>query len=93
MCAGWVQPGISLLSLGTTYLAIISCHLRLELPLCLKHLPVPRLEAHGFLRRFLSRALPPDRGVQAVDGDVLHHLRAQQAQEVHLDSADVKIQL
>lgn len=28
-----------------------------------------------------------------MDGDVLHHLRAQQAKEVHLDSADVKIQL
>lgn len=35
-------------------LAIISCHFWLELTFCLKHLPVPGLEAHGFVRRFLG---------------------------------------
>lgn len=77
----------------STYLAIISCHLWPELPRGLEHLPVPGPEAQGALRGALGGALPPHGGVQAVDGDVLHHLRAQQPQEVHLDSPDVEIQL
>lgn len=74
VCPEWVRPGISLPSFAARYLAIISCHFWPELPVCLKHLPVPGPEAHSFFGRFLGGAFPPDGGIQAVDGDVLHHL-------------------
>lgn len=75
------------------YLAAIHRHLWPERTPSLKDLSVPGPEAHRPLGWDLPGALLPHRQVQAVDGDMLRDLRAEQVQKIHLDPADSKLNL
>lgn len=67
---------------------------RLQLPSCLHHLSTPGPQTHAALGGGRPILLAPPHGhVQTVDGDVLHSLRTQQVQEVHLDTPHVDLQL
>lgn len=74
-------------------LAAIHRHLWPQLTPSFEDLPVPGPEAHSLLGWAVPRALLPHSHVQAVDGDVLRHLGAEQVQKVHLYPADSKLHL
>jgi len=59
----------------------------------LDHLPRPGLKAQSPGRRLQGGSRRPHGGVEAVDGDVLHGLGAQQVDEVHLDATHSRLQL
>lgn len=61
-----------------------------KLPSNLENLPTPGFESHWPLGGCQKLCWPPNRGVQAMDGDVLHCLWAQQMQEVQLDTASTE---
>lgn len=64
-----------------------------KLPSSFENLPTPGFESHRPLGGCLTLCWPPNRGVEAVDSDVLHHLWAQQVQEVQLDATSTEDRL
>lgn len=75
------------------YPAVVPGHKRLLQVSWLNPLPWPGLEAHSLGWRSLRGSCCPHGRVQTVNNDVLHGLRAQQVDEVHLDATHSHLQL
>lgn len=76
-----------------SYPAVVGGHQRLQRAPLSDPLPRPAPESHRPGQTPQRRSCRPQRRVQAVDGDVLHGLGAQQVEEVHLDPVHAHLQL
>lgn len=75
------------LTQGDLYPAIIQQHFRNKLPSCLQHQAIPGFELDSLFKWLVRASIRPDWHIEAVNGNVLDCLGAQQMQKVHLDSS------